>query len=506
MKLFFVVSLLLGIGLSHEHKHGSMENDHFHEDEHLEDHRHWYTKEANEKLQEKLKEAKDKGPSKNTEDGHEHEGHGHSHHGHGHSHHGHGHSHEGHGNSHEGHEHNHNHEGHGHSHEGHGQSQEGHGHSHNGHGNSHQGHGHIHEGHGHSHDGRGHSQNGAKEKVQLQPMRYVWLESIISTCLISAAPFFILFFVPLESNSEEQRPLLKVLLSFASGGLLGDAFLHLIPHAISPHSHGVDEHHSHSHSHSHSHGHDGVNAEHSHDHSADMIVGLWVLAGMIAFLVVEKFVRHVKGGHSHSHGHSHGNPNKEKDTAEVVKQGKNGENSEVRERKLDSKKDSKKEKTDDKDKHSEAPEEGIKVAGYLNLAADFTHNFTDGLAIGASYLVSRNVGLVTTITILLHEVPHEIGDFAILVQSGCSKRKAMWLQLTTATGALAGTLCGLLAENIGNAASSGILPFTAGGFIYIATVSVIPELLEDANPKQSFKEIVALLVGVLLMVFIALFE
>ena len=67
--------------------------------------------------------------------------------------------------------------------------------------------------------------------------------------------------------------------------------------------------------------------------------------------------------------------------------------------------------------------EGIKVSGYLNLAADFTHNFTDGLAIGASYLVSRNVGLVTTLTILLHEVPHEIGDFAILVQSGCSKRK-----------------------------------------------------------------------------------
>ena len=63
------------------------------------------------------------------------------------------------------------------------------------------------------------------------------------------------------------------------------------------------------------------------------------------------------------------------------------------------------------------------MAGYLNLAADFTHNFTDGLAIGASFLVSRNLGIITTLTILLHEVPHEIGDFAILVQSGCNKRK-----------------------------------------------------------------------------------
>lgn len=68
-------------------------------------------------------------------------------------------------------------------------------------------------------------------------------------------------------------------------------------------------------------------------------------------------------------------------------------------------------------------EEDIKVAGYLNIAADFTHNFTDGLAIGASYLAGRNIGLVTTATILLHEVPHEIGDFAILIQSGCSRKK-----------------------------------------------------------------------------------
>lgn len=65
----------------------------------------------------------------------------------------------------------------------------------------------------------------------------------------------------------------------------------------------------------------------------------------------------------------------------------------------------------------------IKVSGYLNLAADVIHNFTDGLAMGASFLVGPTVGTVTTLTILLHEVPHEIGDFAILIQSGCTKRK-----------------------------------------------------------------------------------
>lgn len=71
----------------------------------------------------------------------------------------------------------------------------------------------------------------------------------------------------------------------------------------------------------------------------------------------------------------------------------------------------------------------IKVAGYLNLAADFTHNFTDGLAIGASFLAGRTTGIVTTVTVLLHEIPHEIGDFAILIQSGCDRKKVILIKL-----------------------------------------------------------------------------
>ncbi|XP_035854793.1 protein catecholamines up-like, partial [Sander lucioperca] len=149
----------------------------------------------------------------------------------------------------------------------------------------------------------------------------------------------------------------------------------------------------------------------------------------------------------------------------------------------------------------------IKVSGYLNLAADFTHNFTDGLAIGASFMVSPTVGAVTTLTILLHEVPHEIGDFAILVQSGCTKKKAMCLQLLTALGALAGTACSLLAEGVGAAATAWILPFTAGGFVYIATVTVLPELLAGRSSfGQSLMEILALLFGVGMMVLIAEYE
>lgn len=69
------------------------------------------------------------------------------------------------------------------------------------------------------------------------------------------------------------------------------------------------------------------------------------------------------------------------------------------------------------------PLQDLRVSGYLNLAADLAHNFTDGLAIGASFRGGWGLGILTTMTVLLHEVPHEVGDFAILVQSGCSKKQ-----------------------------------------------------------------------------------
>lgn len=116
------------------------------------------------------------------------------------------------------------------------------------------------------------------------------------------------------------------------------------------------------------------------------------------------------------------------------------------------------------------------------------------------------MGLVTTLTILLHEVPHEIGDFAILVQSGYSKRHAMFLQLGTAIGAMAGTACGLFMEGVGASSITWVLPFTAGGFIYIATVAVIPELLENTKFWQSLAEMVAMAVGIGMMVLITFIE
>uniref|UniRef100_A0A1B0G1Y2 Zinc transporter n=1 Tax=Glossina morsitans morsitans TaxID=37546 RepID=A0A1B0G1Y2_GLOMM len=310
-------------------------------------------------------------------------------------------------------------------------------------------------------------------------MNYVWLYSLGSTLLISAAPFLLLFFIPLD-NSDSMKPRLKIFLAFTSGGLLGDAFLHLIPHAAHPHEH------------EHVHEHEQCNNEHSHEephgHNRDIIIGLWILIGIITFLAVEKLVRFIKGtGHSHSHTSSV--PKKAKDQKSLASGDHNKKASDL---KISTRQDGSAE---------------VEIAGYLNLAADFAHNFTDGLAIGASYLAGESIGIITTITILLHEVPHEIGDFAILIKSGCTRKRALMLQLVTAIGALTGNILALI--GIGASAESipWILPFTAGGFIYIATVSVLPELLEESTKLvQSIKEIMALLIGVTLMYFIATFE
>uniref|UniRef100_A0A8D2CMB2 Zinc transporter SLC39A7 n=1 Tax=Sciurus vulgaris TaxID=55149 RepID=A0A8D2CMB2_SCIVU len=420
--------------------------------------------------------------------------HGHSHrHSHEDFHHGHSHAH-GHGHTHESiwHGHTHSHD-HGHSHE---DLHHGHGHSHES--LYHKGHGHDHEHHG------GYGEPGAPSIKHNLDTVTLWAYALGATVLISAAPFFVLFLIPVESNSPRHRSLLQILLSFASGGLLGDAFLHLIPHALEPHSHNTLEQPGHGHSHS--------------GQGPILSVGLWVLSGIVAFLVVEKFVRHVKGGHGHSHGHgpthgSHGHgsqehPSKEKPSSEEEEKEAGG----LRKRRGGS--------TGPKDGpvRPQNPEEGktgsdLRVSGYLNLAADLAHNFTDGLAIGASFRGGRGLGILTTMTVLLHEVPHEVGDFAILVQSGCSKKQAMRLQLLTAVGALAGTACALLTEGgvvgsdvAGGAGPGWVLPFTAGGFIYVATVSVLPELLREASPLQSLLEVLGLLAGVVMMVLIAHLE
>ena len=494
-----------------------VDHDHHHHDS-MEDVKFRYSKRANEGVNQGSAASGHEHDNRHDHhygQGHHHHGHDHSYdhgHNHHHHHHHHGHQNRGYGHSHDNHGHDHSHDNHGHDdshdHE-HGHSHDHHehehGHSHD-HGHDHHHHGHQHHGHDHSHDRHGHDHghggccSGSRTQGK-QADDEIWKYALGSTLLISAAPFFILFFIPLQSNDEQYQPLLKVLLSFASGGLLGDAFLHLIPHAIEyQNHHGGNQHHHHHH------GHDG---EH-HAHVHDLTIGLSVIGGFVLFLVIEKFVRLCNGsdhhGHSHGHGHQPAPPkNKEdKNSSDEKEDGKSVKANNDRDKLARGETKIKKAKVRD---HNDEHASDIKVSGYLNLVADFTHNFTDGLTIATSYMLGMQVGIVSTVTILFHEVPHEIGDFSILIQSGFGKRKAILMQSFTAIGALSGTLVGLLAQGLGDEfINLYILPFTAGGFIYIATVSVIPELLEETKVSRTLIQLLAIFFGVYLMVVISWYE
>jgi len=125
-----------------------------------------------------------------------------------------------------------------------------------------------------------------------------------------------------------------------------------------------------------------------------------------------------------------------------------------------------------------------KSIGYINLLGDTVHNFIDGLVIFGAYSIDFNFGLVTTLAVALHEIPQEMGDLGVLLHGGFSKRKALFLNFGFALFAIAGAVVGLLIGGTSELFLRFILPFTAGGFLYIANADLFPEL--HKNSKSGF--------------------
>nr|XP_026254853.1 zinc transporter ZIP13 isoform X2 [Urocitellus parryii] len=148
----------------------------------------------------------------------------------------------------------------------------------------------------------------------------------------------------------------------------------------------------------------------------------------------------------------------------------------------------------------------LKVSGYLNLLANTIDNFTHGLAVAASFLVSKKIGLLTTMAILLHEIPHEVGDFAILLRAGFDRWSAAKLQLSTALGGLLGACFAICTQSPKGVEETvaWILPFTSGGFLYIALVNVLPDLLEEDDPWRSLQQVLLLCSGITVMALLSL--
>jgi zinc and cadmium transporter len=144
---------------------------------------------------------------------------------------------------------------------------------------------------------------------------------------------------------------------------------------------------------------------------------------------------------------------------------------------------------------------------YMNLFGDAVHNLIDGLIVGGSYLVSIPVGISTTLAVIFHEIPQELGDFGVLIHGGFTKRKAVWFNFLTALTAILGAVIALVLGATLEGFIPLLIPFAAGNFIYIAGSDLIPELRKDEPDLQKAAlQIAAIILGVIIMMLVLLLE
>jgi len=206
------------------------------------------------------------------------------------------------------------------------------------------------------------------------------------------------------------------MVSFAAGGLLGGAFLHLLPELVAE-------------------GHFGV------------MSSFYILVGILLFFILEKIIhwRHC---------------------------------------------------------HLCATKKHVHALGYMNLIGDAFHNFTDGILIAGSYMLSIPIGIATTIAVIMHEIPQEMGDFGVLLHSGMTVRKALLFNFLSALTAVFGAVI-ILGLGVNNEKLVQIIiPITIGGFIYIASSDLIPELHKDVKIKNSIVQLISLITGIGIMLLL----
>lgn len=140
--------------------------------------------------------------------------------------------------------------------------------------------------------------------------------------------------------------------------------------------------------------------------------------------------------------------------------------------------------------------------GLMNLVGDGLHNFIDGMIIAGAYIVNPALGVATTLAVVLHEIPQEIGDFGILIHAGYSRYKALWFNfisaLTSFVGAITILIVGINIESITNF----LIPFTAGGFTYIAMSDLIPQLHKQTGFGKTVLQLIFFLLGIGIMMLL----
>ncbi len=149
--------------------------------------------------------------------------------------------------------------------------------------------------------------------------------------------------------------------------------------------------------------------------------------------------------------------------------------------------------------HMPITEKHVHSFAIVNLVGDGFHNFMDGLIIAASYMLSVPVGIATTVAVIIHEIPQEIGDFGVLIHGGFTNTKALMLNLASALLAVIGAVVAILLNGkIANIAEI-ITPIAIGGFIYIAGSDLIPELHKDFSTKKALIQLFFFVLGILII-------
>lgn len=135
------------------------------------------------------------------------------------------------------------------------------------------------------------------------------------------------------------------------------------------------------------------------------------------------------------------------------------------------------------------------TAANMVLISDAIHNLIDGVIIATSFMADVSIGMSVTVAIILHEIPQELGDFAILIHGGFPLKRAILANAMTATAAVVGALITYAFVEASPILQSVLLPVTAGGFLYIALADLIPQLHEQVAARQAVAQILLLAVG-----------
>jgi zinc and cadmium transporter len=270
-----------------------------------------------------------------------------------------------------------------------------------------------------------------------------WIIMFTAVGGIASAAFAGLFLLLPEQTGLRMLP---HFVSFATGALIGAALLGLLPEAM-----------------------ESVGPGGAHSIGIAMVVGLGV------FFIIEKLVLW-----RHAHSHEHEDPT----TRDVVAHGVTDELAHDTGG-----------HTHGYDTHGhDHSRDG--AAGVLVLIGDSIHNALDGILIAAAFLTSVPLGLVTTLAVAAHEIPHRVGDFALLLHAGMSRQRAMFLNMATG---LASVFGGIVAY-FGLSRAQGALPYAlalaAAGFLYIAVAGLIPGLHRRADPRTSLAQVLLMGAGV----------